>query len=234
MSTHLHKYLVRALAAVLCTVAGVAGAAVIYTETFGSAAGWTDRDLGVDMDVSYAGGVGHPPGSLEGVFYEQTGTPSPETDAWRAGPGASLGKFTGDYWGISGGFTAWRFSFYAANVLPSDLTIRFGDNINTFSMALGSQVTSAGSWFTIDVPLTYGGWFGGSAADFSNALGAVSFIDVQITRNGTNEQFYNLDNFQLHNETSVSVPEPATGLFWFGAVVLYGLRRRMNRDPSEG
>jgi hypothetical protein len=41
-----------------------------------------------------------------------------------------------------------------------------------------------------------------------------------------------MDNFQLHNDTSVSVPEPATGLFWFGAVVIYGLRRRMSHNPS--
>lgn len=203
-------------------------AAVLYTETFtGSSAGWIDRDNLIDWDVSYNPGFGNPSGSLEGYFYPQD-TPAPETDAWRINSGAN---FLGDYYTDVPTFTAWRFSFYAQDTLPSDLTVRFGDGVNVFALAVGSGVTSVGSWFTVTVPLTYGvGWYGGSALDFANALGGVTFIDVQVTRSGDMEQYYFMDNFELTDDpvnVASAIPEPSTGLFWFGAILLYGLRRHI-------
>ena len=194
-----------------------------------------DRDAG-EMEVDWSNGQFYSgPGSLHGYFEEQIAPGSPETDAWRANSGSSGGAFTGDYWTDIGNFSGWRFQFYADDVLPSDLTIRFYDGVNWFSRAVGSQVTGLDNWFTVNVPLTYGGWFGGSATDFSNALGNVTFIDVQITRNGTPEQHFYMDNFELYYDPLAgTIPEPATGLFWFGAVLLYGLRRHMNRGQAIG
>lgn len=215
-----------------CLAGGVARGAVLYTENFDTSdGGWINRPVGSDWSAGYNAGFGNPGGSMEGSFAGLI-VPSPEVGAWRAdGAGATTGLM-GDY--LTGGFTAWRFQFYAADVLPSDLTFRFSDGANTFSRLIGSSVSMVDQWFTIEVPLTYGGWFGGSSVDFSNALSNVTFIDVQVTRNGSGSQFYYMDNFQTTQDVlGATVPEPATGLFWFGAVLLYGLRRHMNRQSAE-
>jgi hypothetical protein len=200
-------------------------AAVFYTETFDSTVdGWTSRDPGKMLNSWDS--FGDPSGSIEGTFNAQV-FPTPQTDAWHANSGSSTGAFTGNYWTDVPGFAGWQFSFYASNVMPSTLTVRFGDGTNTFSYAVGSQVNSVGAWYTINVPLTYNLWFGGSAAAFSNALSSVNFIDIEVTRNGTTKQSYFLDNFGLVNEL-IFVPEPTSGLFWFGwALVFGGLRRKL-------
>jgi hypothetical protein len=205
-------------------------AAVFYTETFsGSLNGWTDRDPG-EMSVAYQSGFGDPAGSARGQFGNQL-FPVPQTDAFRIDSGSSGGAFTGNYWDSYAGFTGFKFNFYATNVLPSTLSIRFGDGTNVFTGALSWQVLSTGSWYTVRVPLDYYNghvaWFGGTAAQFSNALSAVSFIDIEITRNGTGTQRYFVDNFSLVDEL-LFVPEPTSGLFWFGwALVFGGLRRKL-------
>lgn len=205
-------------------------AAVFYTEEFnGSLNGVTDRDPG-EMAVTYQGGFGLPAGSAQGTFGTQV-FPVPQTDAFRINTGTSGGAFTGNYWNDVPGFTGWQFHFYASNVMPSALTIRFGDGTNIFSGALNWQVLSTGAWYTVRVPLEYlngqVAWFGGTAAQFSNTLSAVSFIDIEVTRNGTGTQRYFVDNFSLVDEL-LFVPEPTSGLFWFGwALVFGGLRRKL-------
>jgi hypothetical protein len=214
---------------------GAHGAALYLEQYLVDAQGWSDRDAS-DMAFSYNGGFGNPSGSLQGNFALQ-GTPSVETDAFRGEPGDSGNAFFGDYWADIGygNFYGWRFDFYADDVLPSDLTIRFGNGTYTFSQAVGSQVTALDQWFTVNVPLTYGGWFGGTSTEFSNTLQNVTFIDVQITRNGAPDQTYYMDNFELHNEVPpVSVPEPTTGLFVLGSVLLYGLRRNRRKKEAAG
>lgn len=213
-----------------------ASAAVFYTETFsGTLSGWTDRDPG-EMSVSYQSGFGNPAGSAQGSFGTQV-FPVPQTDAFRINSGSSGGNFVGNYWAIAPGFTGFRFDFYATNVLPSALSIRFSDGTNIFTGALSWQVLSTGSWYTVRVPLEYDNghvvWFGGTAAQFSNALSAVSFIDIEITRNGTGSQRYFVDNFSLVDEM-LFVPEPTSGLFWFGwALVFGGLRRKLAGNRTQ-
>ena len=231
MRTPKQKTRLATLLVAVCLAGGAARGAVLYQEDFsGTDGGWYNRPSGSDWAASYDT-FGNPGGSMGGQFGSLP-IPNPEVGAWRAdGAGATTGLM-GDY--LTGGFTAWRFQFYAADVLPSDLTFRFGDGANTFSRLIGGSVTMVDQWFTIEVPLTYGGWFGGSSLDFSNALSSVTFIDVQVTRNGSGSQFYYMDNFQTTQDVmGASVPEPATGLFWFGAVLLYGLRRHMNRQGEE-
>ena len=209
--------------------AGEAGAAVLGTETFGGGiSGWVDRDVD-EMTVSYNAGFGNAAGSLQGLF-EAQGASSPETDAFRITAGSSGGMFTGDYWTDVPGFTAWTFSFYADDILPSDLLIRFNDGVNTFVRSVLSQVTAQDNWYSVTVPLTYVGWLGGSASAFSNALSNVTFIDVQLTRNGTGAQSYFLDNFTLSDTAATSVPEPSTaGLLLASVAVLRAARKRGSR-----
>ena len=222
---------IQAAAALVLCLAAAAQGAVFYTDTFASGLdGWVDRDPG-KMTDSYNSGFGNPAGSDQGTFAAQV-FPVPQTDAWRANSGTATGAFTGNYWATVPGFTGYRFDFYAANVLPSDLTLRFGNGTSTFSLALlpiNLNITSVGSWYSVGVTLDYsqGGWFGGTAAQFSNTLSNVTFVDVQVTRNGTGAQTYNLDNFALVNQL-IFVPEPTSGLFWFGwALVFGGLRRKL-------
>ena len=219
--------------ALALALAGAARGAVFYTETFSSSgtvggpSGWVDRDPGKMVD-SWNSGFGHPAGSDQGTFAAQVFS-LPQTDAWEANSTSSGGSFTGDYWVDTVGFTGFRLDFYAANVLPSDATLRFGDGTHVFSYSLGSQITAPGQWNQIGVTLNYalGGWFGGTAAQFSNTLHSVTFVDVQVSRNGRGAQTYYLDNFGLSNSL-IFVPEPTSGLFWFGwALVFGGLRRKL-------
>ena len=210
--------------------AGEAAAATLGTETFGGGlSGWVDRDVN-EMTVTYNAGIGNAPGSLQGSFAAQ-GEASPETDAFRITGASSGGNYTGDYWTDVPGFSSWSFSFYADDVLPSDLLIRFNGNGDTFLRTVLTQVTSVDSWYTVTVPLTYAGWLGGSASAFSNALGSVSFIDVQLTRNGTGAQNFYIDNFTLSDAGSGgTVPEPSTaGLLLASVAVLRAARKRGSR-----
>lgn len=216
--------------ALIIVAASVASGAVFYTETFSSdLSGWVDRDAG-KMGDTWSSGFGNPGGSDKGTFAAQV-FPSPQNDAWRATASSSSGKFAGDYWTKYLGFTGFRFDFYAANVLPSDLTLRIGNGANTFALALlplNTQIQTTGVWYTVSVPLDYVyPWLGGTPIQFTNVLSNVTFVDVQVSRNGKNAQSYYLDNFRLVDEL-IFVPEPASGLFWFGwALVFGGLRRKL-------
>jgi hypothetical protein len=212
-----------------CLLARAAPAATLSVETFGNPgiAGWVDRDAS-EMTVSYSASLGNPAGALQGTFAAQD-VAGPETDAFRIDGGSSGGVFMGDYWTDVPGFNSWSFSFYADDVLPTDLLIRFGDGANTFLRSALSQVSAVDNWYTVTVPLTYAGWLGGSAADFSNALGGVSFIDLQLTRSGIGAQDFYVDNFALNGGLAggSSVPEPSTaGLLFVSTILLRVVRRR--------
>lgn len=218
----------------ILTLAFAMGAqgATVYTSAFSANdEGWVDRDAS-EMAVSHAGGFGNPAGSLRGDFAAQ-GIPSPESDAFRANSGTASGAFVGDYSAINA--TALKFNFYAADVTPSDLVLRFNGASYTFFRSLGSLVTGVGSWYSITVPLTWdASWIGSGAANFATALASVQWVDVQVTRSGTGSQTYYMDNFELKNTPldnggggGGAVPEPRTGIFalWIGALLLS--RRKM-------
>ena len=209
-------------------------AAVFYTETFDSTlSGWVDRDIG-KMSVAATAAFGDPAGSMRGTFNSQ-GFPAPQVDAFRATSAASGAAFSGNYNALTG-LTGFKFEMLASNVLPSAVSIRIGNGTNIFSFAVAPQIVTVGSWYTVGVPLSFQqGWFGGTASQFSNVLNSVSFVDIEINRNGTGSQVYFVDNFRLVNEL-IFVPEPTSGLFWFGwALVFGGLRRKLtsrkNRSP---
>ena len=188
--------LVLALAVTLAWAGAARGGVVSCLEGFGTtSAGWEDRDAG-EMAVSHSGEEGVPAGSLAGVFASQGGVPIPETDAFRAATNASGGGFAGNYWAHQTNFFGWSFDFRAEDALPSTLQVRFGGAGSTFFANVLPQVTSVGRWHAVTTPTGFaGGWFGGPAAQWSNALGAVEWVEVQVARNGAEAQTYRLDNF---------------------------------------
>ncbi len=218
-------------------VAGAARGAVLYTSTFSSGDdGWVDRDSN-EMIVSWANSFGNTAGSLLG-FFDSQDVPVPETDAFRANGSTAGGSFVGDYTAANAGELV--FNFYALDVKPSDLVLRLNGNGYTFFRSVGSQVVSVGSWYTVTVPLVWDvNWIGSGSSDFSTALAGVNWIDVQVTRNGSDSQSYYLDNIELkegsNNENGggggdSAVPEPELGLFALCIGTLLLARKKLYRE----
>lgn len=174
-------------------------AGFIFTETWDSSdAGWTSSGTG--LSVSHSGTFGSPLGSLLGSFGAQ-GIPSPESGSFYADSTASGSAYTGNYWSDLGNFYGWSLDFYAEDILPSSLFMRFGDGVNTYQANLLSQVSAVGNWYTLLTPgLTFGpsGWLGaGGLGGLSNALASVQWLELRLDRNQESGQTYYVDNF-LH------------------------------------
>ena len=224
-----------------CTVA--LQAAVFIVEEFTSDPSWGDRDAD-EMVVAWNGGFGNAAGSMGGTFASQ-GSPFAETDAMRITGGSSGGDFSGDLFGAYGGYGFnlaslssgyFQFQFYSEDVLPSDLRFRINGGGFTYSRSLTSQASAVGGWQTISVSLAWGGWLGGTEANFQNVFSAVNFIDIQITRSGIGEQSYFVDNFGLGvagdpPEPGDAIPEVATTHFLLVGVIFLasGVRRKLRK-----
>ncbi len=221
-----------------------APASVFVVEQFDADPNWVDRDSN-EMLVGWNSGFGYlGSGSMEGSFALQTGTPTPETDAMRIINTSSGGDFSGNYFSAHPSFlpdtASLTFRFYSDDVLPSDLRIRIGDGISTFSRSIVSQASALDSWQTVTVDLGFSGWLGGSAAQYSNLFTAVSFIDIQISRSGTNSQSFFVDEFALNGDDDPvdpvdAVPESATAQFLLlGMIFMAGGVRRGLRKMLHG
>ena len=233
------------LASLLVGACLSAQGAVFVLEEFGSDPSWVDRDVGVDMVLAWNSGFGNPAGSMQGSFAAQ-GTPFAETDAMRINSTSSGGQFSGNLLGTYGGLGFdldtgyFEFRFYSDTVIPSDLRFRINGNGSTFSRSVLSQAPSVGGWQTITVDLSWGGWLGGTEAQYQNVFSAVNFIDIQITRSGTGAQNFYVDNFglgwgELVNPGDSAVPEAATAQFLLVGVLFLagGFRRRIRKMASR-
>lgn len=207
-------------------------AAVLFTEDFeGGANGWSGAGGG--MTVTHQGGVGSPAsGAMQGVFAAQGMFPIPETDSFVIDSGTN---FLGNYAGLTG-FT---FDLFAETVLPSDLAVRIWSGANVFFYAQTLDLMSPGAWTTFTVPLTYSaGWQDGGEVAFLSALDDVTRVEVQLTRSGSGEQYFYLDNFGtvntgFNNGGGSAVPEPSVGIvmLYFGAILI-SLRKRARVDAD--
>ena len=166
----------------------------------GTLGDWTDRDA-AELELFWSPGP-EAPDALGGRYPFQA-VAFPETDALVADSQASQGWFAGDY--FAGGLNPERFklSFLPEDRLPSSLILRFlgvdGGTSNTFFTSLTSALVTTGAWHHFDIPLGYDTnvWVGGTGPVFSNSLGNVQWVELRVTRNGTSEQTYYLDNFSL-------------------------------------
>ena len=187
----LMNYAIKTALVLLCLVVSARGG-FIFTETWDATdAGWTSGGGGFS-------GFGFSLGAMGGTFGAQD-IPSPGSDAFHADSTASGGAFTGNYWTDLGNFYGWSFQFYAEDILPSSLYMRFGDGVNTYQANLLSQVGGEGNWYTLSTPgLTFGlgGWLGGGGlSGLSNALASVEWLELRLDRNQGDEQTYFVDNF---------------------------------------
>lgn len=211
------------LTIVVLSLVSRAFAALVYLEEWNdSLNGW--QTYTNYMTLSHDSSVGNPPGSLRGTFSEQT-IPMSEWDAFTAGTEASGGAFVGNYIeDFNGLFWGWRFTFYAADTIPSELSIRFGSASAEFMYNLLPLVTETGRWYEMAVTVTNTfGWYG-PMSEWDATLQNVSYVKIQVGRAGTQEQRYYIDNFE-----NVAIPEPAT--LWLLAlslgVIAYWRRTRL-------
>lgn len=230
MNKQLKTWMVAASVGAL--IGGMAAqAAVLFSDTFDSGnEGWGDRDSG-EMAVNWTGGFGNGAGSMQGDFAAQ-GVPSPESDAFRL---TGLGNLWTTYSGYS--MDSFTFQFYAADVLPVDLIFRINGSGGTFIRSFSGYVTATDFWSPVTVSLGYSGWLGGTAAAFSNTLGSVNWVDIQVARNGASAQTYYFDNFALNGTLGgggggggggSAVPEPNTLLtLSMAGLGLFAVRRRL-------
>lgn len=217
------------LLALLLHLAAAHGS-VIVVEDFQSDPNWFSRDG--ELTVAWNSGVGNLAGSLQGTFGFQN-VPSPEIDAFRVDYTASGGPWVGDFYTLYPSNTLLTFDFMAADVLPSSFVIQISDGFTTFIRNLLPQAGSVGSFNNVSIPLAYdASWLGGTASQFSNVLGSVSFIDLQLVRNSTASQSYFVDNFAINNDDvqnppiSSAVPEASTLQFAGVAIAFLWLARR--------
>jgi hypothetical protein len=150
--------------------------------------------------------------------FDSQGVSFPEVDSFVAGPGASGGIFTGDYW-TNGTPVRVVFDFLAADVPPSALWFQIigthGGQTNSFLLSLANQAPVGGVWYRLDVPLCHDGmgWIGGgTGSDFTNMLKNVRELSVRVIRRGPEEQRYLIDNFSLVRDmTSAAITNDADG-----------------------
>ena len=230
-----YRFLQRALRIGMTLVAALsvvlnasAPAAVFYTETFTTGAdGWAGVG---SMTVSYDGSTGDPSGALKGTFRS---TPLALTGRFTAAGAGNSVNFMGDYYSPSDtlAFTGFTFDFYSPTIPPGNVALILGSGVNAFTYTLTPQIEpTTTDWYKMYVPLDYAAGWGGAGADaFYSYLSNVTSVAVQVNKptHSAIAQSYYIDNFTL-NTSPLFVPEPTSGLFWFGwALVFGGLRKKL-------
>jgi len=163
------------------------------------------------LEISFLGGIDPGPG---GQWYDTISTPSDDLFA---------GTWTTDYW--------IEFDFWADDVIPDTLQIRWGENDSgrTWGNTIDTASLSVDSWGTLrtDTFSDFDDWkidpFA-TSEQFLTDLGSIDWIGVYIFRDGTDAELYGVDDFKL------MVPEPAEYLLLFAALgtALVAIRRKKN------
>jgi hypothetical protein len=213
----------------LLLAASSAPAAVLITETFETAAGWTGSG---SMSVTHSAGQGNPAGSLQGEFAAQ-GFPIPQTGSFVIDNGLS---FMGDY--NTPLLTGFTFDLMALTEVPSDVNVIFTSGANTFFYTLNLVGMTFNDWTHFEVALTYSAGWQGDESQFASSLGSVDEVQVQFARGSESQQFFYLDNFgttaQAFGGGGGAIPEPSSGLLvLFFGVVLLGARKVSFSDMNE-
>lgn len=222
------KRLIKTLPVAVCLLWAAAARAdvvVEVAETWSSGlAGWTNTSLATTL--SNPGGNTY----LSALFGAEGEPPDPAmaADLIRTFSEPATNWFTGDYLGGSNAVAGVRFDFYADDVAPSKLEVRFGSGAREWAYELDTPAVD--TWTTENVWFNYGAWEGGpgtTEADFLADLQAVDWIGVYIERSGLGEQDFFIDNFMLF------VPEPGQVCLLASALLSIALAAKKGLSPGK-
>jgi hypothetical protein len=190
--------------------------------------GWMSMQTWVDLQNPGSGGV-------DGSGYLRIHLDATDTEA--SEPGAewyALARTPGSTY-FAGNYTDRQlaFDFFAANVEPTYVQIRWQSTTNTSVWrstlyASSSGNMPVGSWTSMIAPqfASYTDWNygGGNQEQFISDLSSVDWIGIYVWRNGAEEQDYGLD------DVSLMVPEPGEYLMLASALIAlaYAMRKRLN------
>ena len=199
------------VASAMC--AGVASADVVGQmhdwDLYPGAGGWASSNGWVNLTTPTSGG--NTGGFLSVTFPGVDPSGEPGDPGWQEliyTPATSL--FAGTF-AVSNFF---QFDFWASNVLPSSVQVRWQSRTNS-SRIWGAQVISdptvTGVWQALTSPslASFSDWeIDGFASqgEFLSDLGDVAWVGLYIDRNSALDQMYGVDNFAL---IFLGVPEPA-------------------------
>ena len=218
-------------AAVLWSVASFATPTLGPPESWstpGNLDGWVAANVGTPGFASTVSAVANIGGSGSGVvdiMFPLIGAPSPDSQSFST----TAAGFIGDY--SSGAFSV-GFSFYAANAVPSQLSMFFvaaDNNVWTYDVGLPS---GTGAWSSFGAPMSYSaGWTSPGnpgVGVFNTDLATVDQIGIIVTRSGgtTGQEDYGIDDFGL------SVPEPATYAVIAFSLLTLGLTLRRRSSAA--
>jgi hypothetical protein len=157
-------------------------------------------------------------GDLDVTFAAQVGEPVPETSTF-VSPVISLAQpYT---------LTQFAFNFSWAAISPAGLVITFGNDTYSASLAL----TPVNGLITVSLA-SASGW-NDPFSQFNNLVSDFNFVELSVSRSGTAEQTYSMDNFIISYSDALvppenlsAVPEPTTiSLLLFVLMLAVAARR---------
>jgi len=126
------------------------------------------------------------------------------------------------------------FYFWSGDVSANTLQVRWQSSTNSYVWGYVLTPPGAGSWSTLNAGFAnWDDWDidpGGSEDQYLADLSSIDWIGIYVTRSGTDEQVFGLDNFNL------AIPEPEE---WFlltaalATTVLSVGRRKKKRRLKE-
>ena len=187
--------------------------------------GWTNEYGWTEVDRPTTGG--NTGGWLRITFTNTTADPG---DSWSDlvktdASGLYAGTWESDMW--------IAFDFWSGDVSANTLQVRWQSSTNSYVWGYVLTPPGAGSWSSLTA--SFGNWDdwdvdpGGSEDQYLADLTSIDWIGVLVTRSGTDEQVFGLDNFNL------AIPEPEE-LFLLAAALattVLSVRRRKRQRLKE-
>lgn len=120
------------------------------------------------------------------------------------------------------------FNFYTALVIPSELSLRIGndDNLYTIYWNVASLLPATDNLITFSL-MSANNWIGGND-DFFTVLNSATYAQVGFLTSQEGAQTFAIDNFTINGTDGVpsAIPEPTTiSLLLFVVLLLAGARR---------
>ncbi len=224
---------------VLCCIDSASASPTLnipQTWTGTSLNGWTNSAGEVVQDNPGTGGNtgGGSDGYMRILFPDQGGFPQAQEDTVYSAEVADSGDYQQYYAALQ-----ISFDFLAQNYAPASPALYFQSSVGGSDIWMHSfdyAAASVGSWeeFVVSFnynPSTWVSQGGGDATAFYNALSAVDWVGINLSRNldDSGDQYYGIDNWRY------SVPEPGSMCMLGVALgsLAVTLRKRKKKEPSD-